>query len=148
MIFGSVHILVTMRPNLRNFHTVLWKLRNFTATFFSQNFRQIDDLQKKFYCKLIWRKNFCMAVNCFSTLCRNVELTQKMLTTHSVEKYTKTLSRAKIIRQTTHQNYAKSTFTNAWCFTLRRHFWVKWTKSILKSGTYAWIYSKEHFFFN
>ena len=32
---------------------------------------------------------------------------------HSVEKYTKTLSRAKIFRQTTTTNYAKSTFTYA-----------------------------------
>ena len=65
---------------------------------------------------------------------------------HSVEKYTKTLSRVKIFRQTTHQKYAKSTFTNAWFFTIREHLWVKWTKWILKTGTYAWIYSKEHFF--
>ena len=63
---------------------------------------------------------------------------------HSVEKYTKTLSRAKIFRQTTHQKCAKSTFTNAWFFTLRGLFWVKWTKQIWKIGTYAWIYNKEH----
>ena len=40
------------------------------------------------------------------------DLRQK-LTIHSVEKCTKTLSRAKFFRQTTQQKYAQSTFTNA-----------------------------------
>ena len=59
--------------NLRNFHTVqrtLWKLRNFTATIFSQKFRQINFLLKKFTLncfdgkKIAWQRFFC-----FSTLC-------------------------------------------------------------------------------
>ena len=36
-----------------------------------------------------------------------------VITLHSVEKYYKTLSRAKFFRQTTQQKYAKTTFTNA-----------------------------------
>ena len=36
-----------------------------------------------------------------------------VITLHSVEKYYKTLSRAKFFCQTTQQKYAKTTFTNA-----------------------------------
>ena len=48
----------------------LWKLQNFTATIFSQKFRQINFLPKKFTLncfdgkKIAWQRFFC-----FSTLC-------------------------------------------------------------------------------
>ena len=60
--------LLKKLPN-QNYHYItyviwstLWKLRNFTATVFSQKLRQIKALLKNF-CKLIWRKKFCGAVN-------------------------------------------------------------------------------------
>ena len=41
-------------------YTALWKIRNFTATVFSQKFRQINVLLLlKNYCKFIWRNNLC-----------------------------------------------------------------------------------------
>ena len=40
----------------------MWKLQTFTATVYSQKFRQINVLLKNF-CKLIWRKNICVAEN-------------------------------------------------------------------------------------
>ena len=60
-----------VRVNFRNFHTTLWKLRNFTATVFSQKFRQINVLLKKLFYKLIWRKKIAWRSEflVFSTLC-------------------------------------------------------------------------------
>ena len=55
-----------VRVNFRNFHTVystLWKFLNFTATVFSQKFRQINVLLKNFTIRLIWRKKICKAEN-------------------------------------------------------------------------------------
>ena len=59
------------RVNFHNFHTTLWKLRNFTATVFSQKFRQINVLLKKLFYKLIWRKKITWRSEflVFSTLC-------------------------------------------------------------------------------
>ena len=62
---------------------------------------------------------------------------------HSVEKYTKTLSRWKNFRQTKTQNYANFTFTNAYFSTFWGQIWVKWTKLILKNSTCS--DSKESF---
>ena len=52
-----------VRLNRSDFHTTVWKLRNFTAIVFSQIFRQINVLQKNFHSKLIWRKKICVVVN-------------------------------------------------------------------------------------
>ena len=46
-----------VRENSRNFHTVLWKLRNFTVTIFSQKFRQLNFLLKKIFYEInVWKK--------------------------------------------------------------------------------------------
>ena len=70
-----------MGGNLWNYHTVLWKFRNFTATIFSQKFRQINVWVKNFTInwfdgiKFSWQK-----ISRFSTLwmpqCHSVEFTQ------------------------------------------------------------------------
>ena len=62
-IFREINSLVKPLVS-RNFwstyaYVTNWKLRNFTATVFSSNQR----FTKELYCKLIWRKKFCVAVN-------------------------------------------------------------------------------------
>ena len=61
-----------VRVNFRNFHTTLWKLRNFTATDFPQNFHQIKVLLRNWFDgkKFAWQW-----ISRFSTLCsvHNVE---------------------------------------------------------------------------
>ena len=47
--------------NFCNFHTV-WKIRNFTATIFSQKIPWNQLFVRELYSKLIWQKN-CMAEN-------------------------------------------------------------------------------------
>ena len=68
------------------------------------------------------------------------------LAVHSVEKYTKTLSRWKIFRETTQQKSANSAFTNEFFSSIRGQFWAKRTKLNLKTSTYSWIHTEEIFF--
>ena len=62
---------------------------------------------------------------------------------HIVEKYTKTLSRWKIFRETTQQNYMNSDFTKSCFSTLRVHFWVILAKWMLETSIHTWIHSKQ-----
>ena len=60
----------SVRLNRSNFHTTLWKLRNFTATLYSQIFRQINVLLKNFTVYWFDEKKFAWQWICrFSTLC-------------------------------------------------------------------------------
>ena len=61
---SKLNDLTEKTVNFTFFHTVsctLWKLRSFTATIFSQKFRQINVLliDKERYCRLILRKKTC-----------------------------------------------------------------------------------------
>ena len=67
----------------------------------------------------------------------------KKLWWHSVEKYTKTLSRWKNFRETTQQNYMNSDFTKSCFSTLRVHFWVILAKWMLETSIHTWIHSKQ-----
>ena len=56
--------------NFRNYHTTVWKLRNFTATILPQKFRQINFLLKKFTLNWIDEKKFAWQwISCFPTEC-------------------------------------------------------------------------------
>ena len=99
--------------------------RNFCQKSVTVNFHNFHTVVEKPHCNAkiteilshLFGKNFVK-----STLLRNK---------HSVEKYTKTLSRWKIFRQIAQQKFAKYAFTNAWFSCLRANFWVVSTKSNL-----------------
>ena len=61
--------------------------------------------------------------------------------THSVEKYAKTLSLWKIFRETTQGKSVKSNLTDVWFSTLRRHIWDIRYKWILFITIYTWFHS-------